>query len=83
MTEAQCNIILVIIPVVFLVALAFATHSNFLHIVAGLVAMAFGIYWISLNTDWIHVIEAMSAIATGLYMMLTTAIDLFKSRGGE
>jgi hypothetical protein len=83
MTEAQCNIILVIIPVVFLVALAFWKESNFLHVIAGLVAIGFGIYWINLDADWIHVIEAMAAIAVGLYMMLTTAIDLFKSRGGE
>lgn len=61
-----------------LVAVAFWQRSNFLQILAGFVAIGFGIYWITVDPNFLYVIEAVAVVGVGLYMMLMVGVDYLK-----
>lgn len=70
---------LLIVAALF-VALAFWQRSTFMQIIAGTVAVGFGIYWLTAGATFIYVMEGVGSIAIGLYMLIDVAIDLFKDR---
>lgn len=72
---------LAILPVILMVVLAFKTNSNFLFIVGGLLAIGFGVYWINASDSFLYLMTGIGAVGVGLYMLITTAADMFKSRG--
>lgn len=72
---------IVILPVALIVALAFWQRSNFLFILGGLAAIGFGVFWIDSDPGALYMIEGMAVIGIGLYMLITTAVDMFRSKG--
>jgi len=61
-----------------LIFLAFWQRSNFLMIVCGMIAIGFGVYWISQNTGFIYVMEGTAAAALGFYMIIDTAVEMIR-----
>ena len=61
-----------------LVALAFWQRSNFLMIISGIVAVGFGIYWITLSTDFLYIMEGTAAVAIGIYMLINTGVEMIR-----
>jgi len=68
---------LIIVTAAF-IGLAFWRRSNFLTILGGLVAIAFGAYWIAQYDGFIYVIQGVVAIAIGLYMLIDTAVGMVR-----
>lgn len=67
-----------IIVALALVAVAFWQRSNFLMIVSGLVAVAFGVYWAVSAAGFVYVIEGVAAVAVGIYMLIDAGLSLLK-----
>ena len=76
------SVIMLTIGLIFvtaaIVGLAFWKEDHFLHIVASMVAIGFGAWWISTNSGFIYIIEGMVVVAIGLYMIFSTAISLMR-----
>jgi hypothetical protein len=75
--------IAIIIFTLGIIGMALWQRSNFLWIIAGAVAVAFGSYWISLNQNFFYIISGVAVIAIGLYMFIMVGVNLFQSRKGE
>lgn len=65
-----------IIVVIALVALAFWQRSNFLSIVAGIVAVGFGVYWSVSTAGFVYIMSGVASVAVGIYMLITSGTDL-------
>lgn len=65
-----------IIVTIALVALAFWQRSSFLQIVAGVVAIGFGLYWITEDPSFIYLMEGIAFVGTGIYMLIMVGADL-------
>lgn len=63
-----------------LIFVAFWQRSNFLQIIAGFVAIGFGIYWITVNANFLYVIEAVAVVGVGLYMMLMVGVEFLRGK---
>jgi len=67
-----------------LLALAFwqkkSRYGEFLQIVASIVAIAFGAYWIAEYEGFIYVIEGTVSIAIGIWIIFSTALDLIRGQ---
>jgi intracellular septation protein A len=62
-----------IIVVLAIVVLAFWRQTRTLKIVAGILMMVFGAYWISLfPTVWIYIASGVAYAVVGLYLLLTS-----------
>jgi hypothetical protein len=68
-----------IIVTIALVALAFWQRNiGFLSILAGLVAIAFGAYWVTTYTGFLYVIEGVVMAAIGLYLLIDSAVKMIR-----
>lgn len=63
-----------------LIFVAFWQRSNFLQIIAGFVAIGFGIYWITVNANFLYVIESVAVVGVGLYMMLMVGVEYLRGK---
>lgn len=69
-----------IIVTIALLGLAFWQRSNFLMILAGVVAIGFGAYWIAEYDGFIYVIEGAVAVAIGFYLLVSSALELIRGQ---
>jgi hypothetical protein len=53
-------------------------YGEFLQIVASIVAIAFGAYWIAEYEGFIYVIEGTVSVAIGIWIMIGTALELIR-----
>lgn len=67
-----------IIVTIALIALAFWQREPFLMLVCSMVAIGFGVYWITVNPGFLYIIEGVAAVGVGIYMIIETAIQYFK-----
>lgn len=74
----EVSMLALIIVTAMLIGLAFWQRSNFLMIVCGMIAIGFGVYWISQNTGFIYVMEGTAAAALGFYMIIDTAVAMIR-----
>ena len=74
----EASMLALILVTAALIGLAFWQRSNFLMIVCGMIAIGFGIYWISQNTGFIYVMEGTAAAALGFYMIIDTAVEMIR-----
>ena len=69
-----------IVAAVF-ITIAYWTRSTFLQIMAGLVSIAAGIFWISTDPDhWIDVTIGVAILLVGVYELIMVGVDLWKER---
>ena len=62
-----------IVVVLAIVGVAFWRQTRTLKIVAGILAIVFGAYWISLfPTVWIYIASGVAYAVIGLYLLLTS-----------
>jgi hypothetical protein len=62
-----------------LIIIAFWRNSIFLQIMAGIVSMALGIYWINIDASlWYNIIIGSALVSVGFYMMIMVGYDLLK-----
>ena len=65
--------------VALIVALAFWRRGNhFLALVAGPVAMGFGVHLIATYDGFIYIMSGIACIGIGLYLLIDTGVDLLK-----
>lgn len=74
----EASMLALILVTTALIGLAFWQRSNFLMIVCGMIAIGFGVYWISQNTGFIYVMEGTAAAALGFYMIIDTAVEMIR-----
>jgi hypothetical protein len=74
----EASMLALILVTAGLIGLAFWQRSNFLFIVCGMIAIGFGVYWISQNPGFIYVMEGTAAVALGFYMIIDTAVALVR-----
>ena len=67
-----------IVVTLALVGLAWWQKIDFLHIIAGVVAVGFGVWWIDQNSGFIYIIEGVVAVVIGFYMMINSAVRMVK-----
>lgn len=56
-----------------LIGLAFWQRSNFLYIVSGMLAIGFGIYWITVDTSFMYIMIGVGSVGVGIYMVIDVA----------
>ena len=71
---------LLVMVTIAVVALAFWQKSNFFMLIAGIIAIGFGAYWIANNTGFFYVMEGVASVGIGLYMLINTGVSWFRER---
>jgi drug/metabolite transporter (DMT)-like permease len=72
----------IIVIALAIVALAYWQESPSLNILAGIVAIAFGLYWMNTEgvTDFINIVIGVAGCLIGLHLWISTAIYFLGGR---
>lgn len=70
--------VLILCIAAFFTIMAFWQRSNFIQILAGIVNIGSGIFWLTVGTTFIYIIEATTFMAVGIYLLIMVAVDMLK-----